>query len=208
MNPNLIKPMLLMPVTEARIPADDAHILEPKLDGWRAIVYKQGNEVKIISRELNDMTGYFPQVVSESVICFRGLNLVLDGELVTFDEPDSARPDILPRQNRNLLRRKNQQVYFYPFDVLRIGDTSAIGSSLDSRRQLLTGIMQLPIDEPRDLLHIQQVEAFDATKKEKVLRVAKRDRWEGVVAKRRSSTYQPNYRGRDWLKHRFKEPRK
>ncbi len=199
--------MLLTPVTEARLPSDSNFILEPKLDGWRAIVYKQGDEVRIFSREQSEMTGYYPQVVSESVTCFRGLSLVLDGELVTFDPPDPSNPGQLPRQNRNLLRRRNQPVYFYPFDILRIGGTSAMRSSLDSRRELLGEIFQLPIDAPRNLLHIQQVEAFDATKKEELLEVAKKGGWEGLVAKRRASPYQPNYRGRDWLKHRFKLPR-
>src|SRR5580693_2376064 len=78
--PQDMEPMLSAP-SETGIPAGDSWEYEPKWDGFRTLVFRDGDEVELISRGARPMTRYFPEVLP----AFRGLKetkVVLDGELV------------------------------------------------------------------------------------------------------------------------------
>jgi ATP-dependent DNA ligase len=75
-----VKPMLAKPVAE--IPA--GQVYEPKWDGFRSIVFRDGDEVEIGSRNEKPMTRYFPEVV-EAVLANFPDRAVIDGEVIVAD---------------------------------------------------------------------------------------------------------------------------
>ncbi len=81
-----IEPMLAKPT--AAIPSRDGWVYEPKWDGFRALVFRDGDDVYIQSRDLKPLNRYFPEL-EEPIRAFGGPNgrFVLDGEVVI------ARPD-------------------------------------------------------------------------------------------------------------------
>ena len=90
---SFVAPMLLQ--SSAKLPEDDAWLIELKLDGFRAIAFKTGGKVHLRSRNNKDFNGRYPAIV-------RGLSnmpdeTVLDGEIVALDE--SGRPSFNVLQN-------------------------------------------------------------------------------------------------------------
>ena len=82
-----VKPMLAKPV--GAIPPDQLY--EPKWDGFRSIIFRDGDEVEIGSRNEKPMTRYFPEVVAAVLANFPE-RAVIDGEIVLADiEPQHAR---------------------------------------------------------------------------------------------------------------------
>src|SRR5438093_400696 len=77
---------------EESLPASD-HLYEPKLDGFRCLVFRDGDRVELQSRHGNSLTRYFPEV-APAVLTVRGDRVVLDGELVAVC---GGFTDLLPR---------------------------------------------------------------------------------------------------------------
>src|SRR5438067_12900943 len=72
---------MLSAISETGIPKGDSWEYEPKWDGFRTLVYRDGDEVPLMSRGGRSMTRYFPDLLP----AFRGLaqsRLVLDGEVI------------------------------------------------------------------------------------------------------------------------------
>lgn len=70
---------------------------EEKYDGNRAMAYRDGKRVHLVSRNLNDMTADFPEV-ARAIGSLPGGDLVLDGEIVAFDSRDVSRFQLLQRR--------------------------------------------------------------------------------------------------------------
>ena len=92
-----VKPMLAKAVYE--VPRDEGLLFEPKWDGFRCIVFRDGDEVEIGSRKERPMTRYFPEVV-DAVKAQLPERCVVDGEIVIarggrldFEALDKARSD-------------------------------------------------------------------------------------------------------------------
>ena len=75
-----IEPMLAKPV--AAIPDEEGWLFEPKWDGFRAIIFKNHNEVYIQSRDLKPMARYFPELIAPLLRAALPARCVLDGEVV------------------------------------------------------------------------------------------------------------------------------
>ena len=121
-----VAPMLAKPVDA--IPAGD-FIFEPKWDGFRSIVFRDGDEVEIGSRNERPMTRYFPELVTAFL---RQLppRCVIDGEIVLPDW-DTGRLDfealqlrLHPAESRVRLLAAQTPAHFVAFDLLALGDTS------------------------------------------------------------------------------------
>ena len=204
-----LKSMLASPV------ADEAEALtrlappvwvEDKYDGIRAQLHKEGREVRLFSRDLNDVTGQFPEVVAAAAdLPWTG---ILDGEILAWK--DGAALPFLQLQSR-LGRKKPSAtilagvpVIYVGFDALALGDTEA-GAAPES-------LLRLPLRERRrhlerlDLPHTPGfglsalVDAADEVELTRIFAAAQERGNEGLVLKDPDSIYAPGRRGYAWLK--------
>ncbi len=159
--------------------------VEWKLDGIRVQAHKQGNEIRLFSRGLNDITAGLPGVV-DLVRRVPAHSAVLDGEALGIDE--DGQPRIFQETMSGLA---TTGAYF--FDVLHIDDSSLIDEPLRSRRfaleQLLPAAARLPSIVTADA---DEAEAFAAN--------AVATGHEGVMVKAIDSTYEAGRRGTGWRK--------
>jgi ATP-dependent DNA ligase len=132
-----IKPQLAL--TRKALPEGDEWAYEQKLDGFRAIVFVDGDESYIQSRGGKNLSRYFPE------LSFAPGRYVLDGELVIRDDEgnlefDALQSRIHPAESRiNLLAREIPAEYT-AFDLLAEGDDSLLGEPLAHRRERLEAL--------------------------------------------------------------------
>jgi len=134
-----IKPQLAL--TRKVLPEGEEWAYEPKLDGFRAIVYVDGDKSYIQSRGGKDLNRYFPELE------FAPGRWVLDGELVIRDadgnlEFDSLQERIHPAQSRIELLSKEIPAGYIVFDLLAEGDESLLERPLRERRERLAAIAE------------------------------------------------------------------
>ena len=133
-----VKPMLAKPV--GAIPPG-AHY-EPKWDGFRSIIFRDGDEVEIGSRNERPMTRYFPEVV-EAVKANFPERVVIDGEIVVADRAgnrldfEALQQRIHPAASRVKLLSGETPASFVAFDLLALGDDDFTGRPLAERRTAL-----------------------------------------------------------------------
>lgn len=179
--------------SNAREPfADDGWVFEIKWDGVRALLYHDGVETTLISRTGKDITHRYPELAafeSERPV-------VLDGEIVALDA--EGRPSFeLLQQRMNLNApaaidetRQSVPVNYAAFDVLyHGGDITRL--AFDDRRSVLEAL-----DMSSPFVRSEIVEGDPTALWEFV----KARGLEGIVAKRRSSSYRPGARSQDWKK--------
>jgi ATP-dependent DNA ligase len=174
-----IKPQLAL--TRKALPEGEEWAYEPKLDGFRAIVFVDGADAYIQSRGGKDLNRYFPELK------FAPGRWVLDGELVIRDadgnlEFDSLQERIHPAQSRIELLSKQIPAGYIVFDLLAEGDEALLERPLSERRERLEAIAKKAGLELTPLTP-------DATQAEKWLNSI-----EGVMAKDLTATYIPGKR--------------
>ena len=134
-----IKPQLAL--TRKELPRGEEWAYEPKLDGFRAIVFVDGEDAYIQSRSGKDLTRYFPE------LRFAPGRQVLDGELVIRDaegkiEFDAMQERIHPAESRIKLLSKEIPVSYIVFDLLAEGDESLLEAPLRERRERLDALAE------------------------------------------------------------------
>jgi ATP-dependent DNA ligase len=138
-----LEPMLANAVPE--IPTAPGMRYEPKWDGFRTIVFRDGDEVDLISRGGKSMSRYFPEVV-EQVRAQLPTRCVIDGEVVLISRPDNATPRlefellqqrIHPAASRVKMLSEKTPCDFIAFDVLALGDTDLRDEPYERRRLAL-----------------------------------------------------------------------
>src|SRR5271168_5026063 len=134
-----VAPMLAKPVDS--IPTGD-FIFEPKWDGFRSIVFRDGDEVEIGSRNERPMTRYFPEVVA-ALLANLPDRCVIDGEIVIPDAGDrrldfeALLQRIHPADSRVRLLASQTPASFVAFDLLALGDEDYTAEPFSRRRQAL-----------------------------------------------------------------------
>jgi bifunctional non-homologous end joining protein LigD len=174
------KPML---ATLVREPFDRrGWVYEEKYDGDRILAYKEGEHVSLLSRNSNDRTAAFPRIAA-AVQKLKPETLLLDGEIVVFDNKDVSRFQLLQQG-------KGEPVYAV-FDCLYQDSKDLRGEPLSSRRSA----MEESLDSSKIIFASRRLaeNGFEAFK------VAKRRGFEGLVAKDLSSSYIEK-RSTSWLK--------
>ncbi|WP_069885907.1 ATP-dependent DNA ligase [Streptomyces luteocolor] len=131
-----VKPMLAKPV--AKIPPGMQY--EAKWDGFRAVVFRDGDEIELGSRTGKPLTRYFPELVE----ALRGrlpARCVLDGEIVIARDGhldfDALTERIHPAASRVALLAERTPASFVAFDLLALGDEALLDVPLADRRALL-----------------------------------------------------------------------
>jgi bifunctional non-homologous end joining protein LigD len=189
-----------MLATTGPLPTADADwAFEPKWDGIRAITRLDGEgRIEARSRNGQDLTRMFPELAALIDTC-DGRPTTLDGELVAIDEAGVPRFGLL-QQRLNLttaarITRRAAEVpaTYIVFDVLYLGKQATTSETYDERRDRLEAIKVAA-----DGIMIGQ--AYRDVPGADVFEAASTRGLEGVVAKRRASTYRPGARSTDWIK--------
>jgi bifunctional non-homologous end joining protein LigD len=192
--PITMSPMLAEPGERPR--ADDNWLYEPKLDGYRVIAIVRDGQVQLQSRRGLDYTKAFPEVVAD-LEAQPARNFILDGEIVALDT--GGRPSFNALQNRAQLKtereigqgRQEAPVVLLCFDLLHFAGLNLRGARYLERRRWLTQCLM-----PSSNLQL----VHTSTDGEKLYEASLASGFEGVVAKRKDSTYQPGKRSNAWLK--------
>jgi ATP-dependent DNA ligase len=181
------------------IPLD--HFYEPKWDGFRSIVFRDGDEVEIGSRNERPMTRYFPDVVA-AVKESMPPRCVIDGEIVVAS-PDNKGLDfwslqqrIHPAVSRVRLLAEQTPASFIAFDLLALDELDYMSRPFHERRAALERALVsaappvnvTPITQDRDLAR-QWFDVFEGAG------------IDGLIAKKADQTYEPNKRVMVKIKH-------
>ncbi|MGH8200089.1 MAG: non-homologous end-joining DNA ligase [Steroidobacteraceae bacterium] len=194
--PDTLAPMLAMTGEAAR--SDIDWRFEPKLDGYRVIAFIADTKVRLQSRRGIDLTPQFPEIVTE-LAGFGGEHMILDGEIVALG-PD-GRPSFNALQNRAQRRgekdiaeaQRQSPAILVCFDLLHFAGVNLRSAPYVERRRYLSQCL-LPS------AHIQLIHAGEDA--EALYAAAIASGYEGVVAKRLDSIYQPGQRVTAWRKVR------
>lgn len=181
-----LAPMLATEGSVAKLKAGQ-WAFEGKWDGYRILLEADHGKLSIRSRRGRDVTAEYPQFQALAAD-LADHHVILDGEAVALDE--SGVPSFTEMQNR----ARSTRVEFWAFDILYLDGRPLLRAKYTDRRRLLEALAeggglivpdQLPGDGPEALKH------------------AREKRWEGVVAKKRDSTYQPGRRSKSWIKDKL-----
>jgi bifunctional non-homologous end joining protein LigD len=182
--PGRYSPMLA--TLDRVVPSGEGWLYEVKWDGYRAITYVAGGEVGLVSRRGNDLTARFPTVAKAIGKALRTPNAVLDGEVCALDENGRATFSAMQQG------KAGTRYLFVAFDLLEVEGEPLVDLELTVRRARLAELLDPRVKE------VQLSEAFDDG--EALFRAAEEQKFEGIIAKRARSTYQPGQRTRDWIK--------
>lgn len=171
--------------------------LEYKFDGARVQVHRSGDEVAVYSRNLNDVTAAVPEVV-EAVRALPATELILDGEVLSFDANGRPQPFqvTMRRFGRRLdVERMRAELPMTPvwFDALYLDGGSLID---EPQRRRFDALARL---SPPQLL-VPHVFTSDRDQAEAFVRGAIAAGHEGVMAKATDAVYAAGGRGQSWLK--------
>jgi bifunctional non-homologous end joining protein LigD len=170
-------------------PAAGDWIYELKFDGIRLIATKDGEKVSLLSRNQNDLSGRFPEIV-EAVRKLPAEECVVEGEVVALDEDGRSSFQLL--QAREMEGRKTP-VYFYAFDLLQLDGKSLVSLPLEARKSLLEKICAAV----RDPIRYSGAIGGDANE---LLKEVQRRGLEGIIGKQRNSVYEAGRRSGAWIK--------
>ncbi|HUG41096.1 MAG TPA: ATP-dependent DNA ligase [Longimicrobiales bacterium] len=171
--------------------------LDWKLDGARVQVHRQGDEVRVYSRRLNEVTEAAPELV-EAARALPATSLVLDGETIALGPDGRPRPfqETMRRFGRRLdvarLRAALPLSTFF-FDVLYVDGASLLDRTAAERFAALDDLIPPDARVPR-------IVTADAAAAADFLRAARAAGHEGLVAKSLEATYDAGRRGGGWLK--------
>jgi ATP-dependent DNA ligase len=198
-----IEPMLAKPV--AKIPESDGMTYEPKWDGFRCIIFRDGDEVELASRGGKTLTRYFPEVVEQALAQLPERSAI-DGELVVIRpgqagglpklEFELLGQRIHPAASRIRLLAEQTPASFIAFDILALDDESYLETPYAQRRVILERALR-GVKPP---VHVTPVTHDIATAREwfETFEGAGLD---GLVAKPADIPYEPNKRLMFKVKH-------
>ncbi|HEY2802866.1 MAG TPA: ATP-dependent DNA ligase, partial [Actinomycetota bacterium] len=193
-----VSPMLAKAVKE--IPDGDLSF-EPKWDGFRSIVFRDGDEVEIGSRNERPMTRYFPELVE----AFREQlpeRIVVDGEIIVVGpsedrlEFETLQQRIHPAESRVKLLSETTPARFVAFDLLAIGAEDLMQAPFSERRERL----EQALAAAESPVHLTAA-TTDRTVAERWFEQFEGAGLDGLVAKPLDGTYQPDKRVMFKVKH-------
>jgi bifunctional non-homologous end joining protein LigD len=176
---------------------DERWAYEIKWDGVRAIAYSTPSELRLESRNLNDVTDSYPEL-ARLARALGSHSAILDGEIVAFDA--HSRPSFATLAQRMHVSSRTQAkrlaaatpVTYVIFDLLWLDGHSTMGLRYEQRRELLAA---LALDGER-----WQTPDHVVGHGADLLAAAAEQGLEGIVAKRLDSTYEPGVRSPAWVK--------
>lgn len=169
--------MMFAKIGSKEILKSDDYIFEPKLDGYRALCTKINNTIIITSRNNFDITSNYTELDFNLK-----KNCVIDGELIIYDAQGNP--------SFSLMQKRSGNASFVVFDILEVDGVSVKKLSLFERKKLLNDVVV-------ETKNVKIVPMSDDGKK--LWNVIKSRHLEGVIAKKKNSTYVDS-RSSNWLK--------
>jgi bifunctional non-homologous end joining protein LigD len=173
--------------------SDPAWIYERKFDGERCLAFRDGDQLRLMTRNQQQDTGTYPEI-ADALRAQHATDFIVDGEVVAFEGGQTSFHRLQLRLgvgNPGPALLAEVPVYIYLFDVLWAGGRDVRARPLLERKAVLHDLLSfggpLRYTEHRD------------TDGEAYFREACQLGWEGIIAKRADSPYRAG-RQRDWLK--------
>lgn len=175
---------------------------EPKFDGFRVAIHKKGKEVSLFSRNLENTTNAFPDIVMAAQNEIKADSVILEGEAIAYNPTTQ---EFLPFQETTKRRRKHGieeamkrlPLIVFAFDLLYLNGRDVTEKSYSERRKLLESVLSkdnliIKISEERVLKTAKQILTFfDEVISEGL---------EGLMLKKLDSPYKAGGRGYHWIK--------
>jgi bifunctional non-homologous end joining protein LigD len=190
--PDWLEPMLAT-LTHERF-SDPDWIYERKLDGERCLVFRNGDDVRLLSRNREEINTQYPEL-ADGLAALGEEHFILDGEIVAFD-PDGISSFERLQARLNLssedeARQSDVKVFLYLFDILYLRHYNTTRLPLRQRKQLLKQALSYS-----DLIHFLPHRNEEG---ERFFEEACQKGCEGIIAEKADSTYKHS-RSRKWLK--------
>lgn len=199
-----VRPMLAKSVSPSVLPTLNYHHFEPKWDGFRCIVFRDGDEVELTSRNTKPLTRYFPEMVA-AMRDQLPERCVLDGELFVALgsrlEFETLQERIHPAASRINLLAEQTPASFVAFDALALGDDDLTALPFSERRaRLEQALDHLELDGIAGRVHLTRT-TLDPAEAEEWFDQFEGAGLDGVVAKPMAAAYQQNARTMLKIKH-------
>ncbi|WP_217999929.1 ATP-dependent DNA ligase [Nocardia veterana] len=192
-----VKPMLAK--SAAALPREDTLLYEPKWDGFRCIVFRDGTDIELGSRNDRPLTRYFPEVVRllDAALPPR---CVLDGEIVVVTDHgldfDVLQNRLHPAASRVKKLSVETPASFVAFDLLALGDDDLTGTPFHERRRLLEALLATP----HEGIHLTPITSDPDTAQDWFTRFEGAG-FDGVMVKSRDLPYMQDKRVMVKVKH-------
>ena len=189
-----ISPMLLEHISKPFNSED--YIFELKLDGIRCLAYLDERQTILKNKRNKDVTDVYPEL--KQIHKQIKKRCILDGELVSLNKDGS--PNFFALQKRSLLTDKfrielemeKNKVNFVAYDILYLDDKQTTNLTLTERKKMLENNIK-----ENELLSISRIVENEGIK---LFELTQQLSLEGIVAKKKNSTYQIGKRSKDWIK--------
>lgn len=190
--------MLASPIENRALESLDGYVCEEKFDGMRCQLHADGDSIKLFSRDLNDITNTFPDLVST----FKNKELppvVLDGEICVFNQ-NTIQPFQLLQKRMGIKKPGKKVLEKYPvvfiaYDLLYNGQRPIFDETLRERRLQLG-----KLSEAHEIPVARQFPVNDREHLEELFDQALDHGNEGLMLKNLSSKYEYGQRRKSWLK--------
>ena len=175
--------------------------VEGKYDGFRLQCHKRGNTVTLFSRQMEDMTRMFPEIVTGIRDQVKAKDAILDSEALAFDENTKQfhpfQTTMQRRRKHNIeAMAKKYPLKLFLFDVLYLDGKNVISTPYEERRKLLEKTLK-----PGDtLLLSERIIAKKPRELTDFFNACIERGLEGIIAKRLDSPYTPGHREFAWIK--------
>ncbi len=190
--PQWVDPMLAT-LTDDRF-SDPGWVYERKLDGERCLAYRNGDEIRLRSRNGRDLNPTYPELMDPLTGATQVERFVVDGEVVAFDGSTTSFARLQGRmqiEDIDRARASDIAIFYYVFDVVYLEGADTSRLPLRTRKRLLKELFDYR-DPLRYTPHRNE-------QGERLFREACRRGWEGLIAKDASAEY-TGTRSRGWLK--------
>ena len=181
------------------LPAGDTWVFEPKWDGFRALVFRDGDDILLQSRDQKSLNRYFPELV-ETLRTRLPEQCVLDGEIVIANERgldfDLLQLRIHPAASRVKMLSQQTPASMVFFDLLCEGERNFCGEPFEVRRKQLERVLSA-VPPP---IHITPA-TIEASVASDWFRRFEGAGLDGVMAKQMNGTYEPDKRVMLKIKH-------
>jgi DNA ligase 1 len=200
----------ILPALAQRVPSPAAAvnrlgrlIAEPKYDGLRLQLHKDGHRIWLFTRRLEDISGALPSLADAAKDQIQASKVILDGEVIGYDQKTKR---FLPFQETVRRKRKHQveemsflyPVRYYSFDILSLDRQDLTSKPLWERAQKLAQVIKEKPEGP--IFKTPQIETESVDELVEILDQMLSKQLEGVVVKRPDAPYHAGGRDFNWIK--------
>ena len=177
--------------------------IEYKYDGFRMIIHKQGKEISLFTRSLENVTKQFPEVIEYLQKYVEGDSYILDSEAVGFNKitkeytPFQSISQRIRRKYHIEKLQKEFPIEVNVFDVLYYNGKSLLEEPFEKRTKITK---QIITNHPYKIIHAKQIITGDEKKAAEFYKKALKDNQEGIMMKNLKAEYSPGRRVGHMLK--------